>query len=284
MYTTISHFTILTIVFVATLTNGIPTTTYPSLSEISQTPQSDSPSGTNHNTGVLALTEANYPFIPPKATDLRSPCPALNVLANHGVLLRDGRNIDLQMFKDAANLGFAIVPAAVEVIGIPSILTSTTGNASTVHLSDMAARHYPLIVDHDASASRQDAYFGEANNLNWAQWNRTLGIWGDEEIITMRMAAEDLKARFAWSAANNPEFNATHARMPCLLQYGLMLSTFGNIVTGDGNKTMIRYFVEEERFPFHMGWTPCNSGACGLQFSTNSLLAGNISLIWDRLR
>ncbi|KAL8966248.1 MAG: hypothetical protein Q9183_003456, partial [Haloplaca sp. 2 TL-2023] len=31
-------------------------------------------------------------YAPPKSTDIRSPCPAINALANHGYLPRDGRN------------------------------------------------------------------------------------------------------------------------------------------------------------------------------------------------
>ncbi|KAL8948337.1 MAG: hypothetical protein Q9183_007695, partial [Haloplaca sp. 2 TL-2023] len=32
-------------------------------------------------------------FLPPQPTDLRSPCPVLNTLANHGYLPRNGRSI-----------------------------------------------------------------------------------------------------------------------------------------------------------------------------------------------
>jgi hypothetical protein len=36
-------------------------------------------------------------YIPPKDGDSRCSCPALNVMANHGILPRDGKNIS---FKD----------------------------------------------------------------------------------------------------------------------------------------------------------------------------------------
>jgi hypothetical protein len=32
-------------------------------------------------------------FMPPLDSDIRSPCPGLNSLANHGYLPRDGKNI-----------------------------------------------------------------------------------------------------------------------------------------------------------------------------------------------
>lgn len=42
---------------------------------------------------VLAAAQFNYDdWRAPAADDLRSPCPVLNALANHGFLPRDGRN------------------------------------------------------------------------------------------------------------------------------------------------------------------------------------------------
>jgi hypothetical protein len=33
------------------------------------------------------------PYVPPKQGDSRSPCPALNAMANHGILPHDGNSI-----------------------------------------------------------------------------------------------------------------------------------------------------------------------------------------------
>lgn len=121
------------------------------------------------------------------------------------------------------------------VIGIPALTTSITGNSSTFHLSDLK-QHTPQVVEHDASMSRQDSYFGSAEPFNAAQWKRTLFSWKDVEAMDFQSVAEEIKARFDYWAQNNSEFNATFAKTPTLFQYALMLSTFG-----DGNKTMIRY-------------------------------------------
>ena len=37
--------------------------------------------------------ESKYEYEAPGPNDSRSPCPALNTLANHGYLPRDGKNI-----------------------------------------------------------------------------------------------------------------------------------------------------------------------------------------------
>ncbi|KAH9045351.1 Cloroperoxidase [Lactarius pseudohatsudake] len=39
------------------------------------------------------MSTPKHSFIPPSAGDSRSPCPALNALANHGILPHDGRGI-----------------------------------------------------------------------------------------------------------------------------------------------------------------------------------------------
>lgn len=98
--------------------------------------------------------------------------------------------------------------------------------------------------------------------------------------VKIAAAARELKDRFAYGEKYNPTFNATFARTPSLLQYGLMLSTFGNTVTGDGNLTLIRYWIEKERLPLELGWQP---SAIELTLPRNQLLAGNISAQWDAL-
>ncbi|KDQ52018.1 hypothetical protein JAAARDRAFT_184588 [Jaapia argillacea MUCL 33604] len=54
-----------------------------------------------HLVSAVSLSERTCPhdhsYVPRKATDSRSPCPALNTLANHGFIPRDGRGIN---YKD----------------------------------------------------------------------------------------------------------------------------------------------------------------------------------------
>lgn len=232
---------------------------------------------------LAQLTEEAWPFQAPQPGDLRSPCPALNAAANHGILPRNGRDIDLEMMGAAVRLAYNMTYDAMLVVGEPGLTTSTTGNASTFHLSDLA-QHMPQAVEHDGSLTREDAYFGRGkpiqNDFSWKAWGRTLDSWGNASIIDFRVAATELKARFDYGMQFNPEFNATFARTGALLQYGLMMSTFGNTLTGDGNVSLIRYWVEKERLPLEFGWQPSKSE---LNLPENLLLAGNISAIWDEL-
>ncbi|KAI8168236.1 putative sterigmatocystin biosynthesis peroxidase stcC [Colletotrichum sp. SAR 10_70] len=226
--------------------------------------------------GVLAtLTEDLYPWQPPQPGDLRSPCPGINALANHGLLPRDGRDIDLDVLGAATALGFNMDHETMLLVGIPALKTSTTGNASTFHLSDVN-QHMPQVIEHDGSLTRDDAYFGDSLHFSPAAWGRTLAGWGDVDIIDFAAAAREIKARFEWGEKFNPEFNATFARSGSLLQYALLLSAFGDY--GDANKTLVRYWVENERLPLSLGWQPPTKP---IIHDMNALIAANISALWD---
>lgn len=202
-----------------------------------------------------ALDETTYPYEAPGATDSRSPCPGLNALANHGILPRDGKNIDMATLIKAAYTGYSLSEGATQVVGGVGLKASTTGDASTFNLGDLA-QHDPQVIEHDGSMTREDAYFGDALSFNETAWQRTLANWGDNEIISYAVAAAERTARFEYGAANNPEFNATFANQGSLLEYALALSAFGSVTSGDGNKTLIVYLFENERLPLSLGWQP----------------------------
>lgn len=134
---------------------------------------------------VNGLDETTYPFEAPSSSAARSPCPGLNALANHGILPRDGKNIDLATLQTAAYTGFSLASAATLLVGSTALSTSTTGNSSTFHLSDLA-QHDPQVIEHDGSMTRNDAYFGDNHSFNKEAWARTQANWGDNDTISVR--------------------------------------------------------------------------------------------------
>lgn len=131
-----------------------------------------------------ALDEATYPYQAPTDTDVRSPCPGLNAAANHGLLPRDGKNIDLDTLAKGLYLGYHLDYDAGVFVGSIGIAASTTGNASTFNLDDLA-QHTPQVLEHDGSMSRNDSYWGDDNTFNDKAWARTLANWGDVDTITV---------------------------------------------------------------------------------------------------
>lgn len=131
-----------------------------------------------------ALNETTYPYQAPGDTDVRSPCPGLNAIANHGIIPRDGKNIDLETLANGLYIGYHLDNAASNYVGSIGIKTTTTGNASTFNLNDLA-QHSPQVLEHDGSMSRNDSYWGDDLTFNDQAWARTLGHWGDNETITV---------------------------------------------------------------------------------------------------
>ncbi|OLN97202.1 Aromatic peroxygenase 2 [Colletotrichum chlorophyti] len=123
------------------------------------------------------ISEEQYPQWPPGSRNLRFPCPGITTLANHGLLSREGRNIDLEALRRATLLGYNMEHNTMLPVGIPALTTSATGNISTLPSQ--------RFIEHDASLTRarDDAYFGDSNSFSPAACGRTLASWGDVEII-----------------------------------------------------------------------------------------------------
>ena len=62
----------------------------------------------------------------------------LNALANHGYLSRDGRNISLAHLVSGLQESINLAPDATIFAGLIGLKASTTGNAFTLHLDDLA--------------------------------------------------------------------------------------------------------------------------------------------------
>ncbi|GAA5939748.1 uncharacterized protein JCM15063_005275 [Sporobolomyces koalae] len=81
----------------------------------------------------------------------RSPCPALNALANCGALPRDGRNITQQQLSAAISRAYNLTPTLAIQLGLPfSVLFEGRGK---IDLEDLSAQG---LVQHDGSATRED--------------------------------------------------------------------------------------------------------------------------------
>ncbi|KAF9813060.1 hypothetical protein IEO21_05796 [Rhodonia placenta] len=93
-----------------------------------------------------------HPFVPPKLSDSRSPCPALNTLANHGMLRHDGREITRTDYIRALRQGYNLsLPLATFLTISGHVLLS---QYSTLSLSDLGRHNF---IEHNASLGHWDA-------------------------------------------------------------------------------------------------------------------------------
>ncbi|KAL8676890.1 MAG: hypothetical protein Q9224_007243, partial [Gallowayella concinna] len=182
----------------------------------------------------------------------RSPCPAINSLANHGYLPRHGQNITLvefiKGFKDGFNFDRAFTAFSV---GLYQPFTST-GSISTLNLNDLD--HHDLAGEHDGSLSRNDLYFGDNHSFNKSIWD-TVAAHFKNDTISIPTAARARKERFAAAAAINPNFTASETGSMGETALYLTAMRGQNVET---KTDFVEVFFREERIPFNEGWRRSN--------------------------
>ncbi|KAL5047033.1 hypothetical protein BDW71DRAFT_214194 [Aspergillus fruticulosus] len=201
-----------------------------------------------------ACLPADHPPVPWQTagpSDVRGPCPMLNTLANHGYLPHDGKNISLQRTIDALGTALNIDKELAQFLYEEAMTTNPDANATTFSLSDLN-RHN--ILEHDASLSRQDYYFGNDHVFNQTIFDETRSYW-TEAFIDVSAAALARQARVNTSNATNPTFTLSTTGLE--FGYGesaAYIIVLGNKTTGLVDKSWVEYLFENERLPSELGW------------------------------
>ncbi|RLN97220.1 hypothetical protein BBJ28_00016293 [Nothophytophthora sp. Chile5] len=174
------------------------------------------------------------------ATYHRSPCPALNTLANHGYLPRDGLNITTDVLRDAIMSVFNL------------------DDESTQVLLDLVPSSFPLdyisthnVLEHDASLVHTDAYFGDGPaSINATLVEDLMSRSIDGSTLGLTEVAAVRADRLAECEANNPEctFGTTQITL-AYTEAAIFLLGFGGNVNESVSVEIARSFVSEERIP-----------------------------------
>ncbi|RUP45775.1 Chloroperoxidase [Jimgerdemannia flammicorona] len=126
-------------------------------------------------TFTVAIATAQHPFVAPGPGDSRSPCPALNALANHGYLPHSGMDWKaadvIQALKDVYNVdpsfGSVLVWTAVFLNGNPLTQSFSLGEYSGAQvMSKGVGLSHHNRIEHDVSLSRADAFNGDNHSFN----------------------------------------------------------------------------------------------------------------------
>ncbi|KAI0638047.1 Cloroperoxidase [Trametes polyzona] len=99
---------------------------------------------------------SEHPWCPATAGDSRSPCPALNALANHGYIPRDGRNLTASQLCEAIKKVYGLSPVFAAILAYGGV--ARCGSGGKLNLHDLAAHN---VVEHDGSLVHADAGAGE---------------------------------------------------------------------------------------------------------------------------
>ncbi|CAF0782051.1 unnamed protein product [Adineta steineri] len=148
--------------------------------------------------------ESEYQYQPPGPNDSRSPCPALNALANHGYLPRDGKNIPQEVLQRAAQQKMGLSWLATKVILKQSY--KTAGHDGLLSLSDLCY-HAPDSIEHDGSLSRIDATLSnnQQGKFNQERFDKFLSFSKDGKYLTTEDVAAARLYFKADSHAHNPQ-------------------------------------------------------------------------------
>ncbi|RYP66388.1 hypothetical protein DL769_006050 [Monosporascus sp. CRB-8-3] len=193
-----------------------------------------------------------YDWHPPAYGDVRGPCPMLNTLANHGYLPRNGKDITENRTIEALGTALSIDSELAQLLFEQAITTNPAPNATTFSLNDLV-RHN--ILEHDASLSRVDFYFGNPQPFNQTVFAQTRSYW-TTPIIDVQQAANARWARVETSNATNPNF--TLSTLGERFSYGesaAYIVILGNKITGTVPRDWVEYLFENERLPLEIGWT-----------------------------
>ncbi|KAF8217464.1 Chloroperoxidase [Mycena galopus ATCC 62051] len=176
----------------------------------------------------------NHQWIAPSTTDFRSPCPGLNTLANHGYLLRNGRNISIPMILQAALDGFNVGPDAILQAAKFGLLS--TNDPTTLTLDALKLHN---LVEHDASLSRNDlAVTGDNLHFNETIFSTLANSNPGVDYYNATSAAAVQDERLAISLATNPNITNTEKEL--------------DIRTRESG--WVQIFFREERLPIAEGW------------------------------
>lgn len=152
--------------------------------------------------------EPDNPWIAPGEGDVRSPCPFVNTMANHGFINRNGRNVDLfemiQRMEDIFDFSIEFVNQVGDNI-VDFGLTTT--DSEGIERLDIDALFDPDAEEHEASLVRSDRFFGveESKLVNDTLLNNLVRVNPTSPVLTLQDVMGYQFQRIIDSRTNNPE-------------------------------------------------------------------------------
>merc|ERR1712070_645045 len=195
-------------------------------------------------------------FQKPGPNDVRSPCPGLNALANHGFIPRNGKDMTPPILIKGLKAGMNMAPDFTIAIGGVGLLSSDSPDtARAFDLNDLDQHNFP--IEHDASLSRRDAFFGNDYSFYQPNWDMVLKYYQGKTETDIKSASAAQRNRVATSRAINPE--VVYGPREFVLANGetaLYLQTMADPFSGRAKLDYVRMLFEQEKLPYELGWRP----------------------------
>lgn len=186
---------------------------------------------------------------------MRSPCPALNTLANHNFLPHNGKGNTIPILLKGLAEGLNIGADFTAAIGGAGLLASPNPLGGSFDLDDLNMHNFP--IEHDASISRQDAALGNDQSFYAPNWQQYIGFFDGKEVTDVPTASHAKFARYNDSLIKNPDF--TYGVREAVLSYGenaLYLQAMADPVSGNAKVEYVKQLFEKEQLPYNLGWRP----------------------------
>jgi len=208
-------------------------------------------------------------YVPPKPTDSRGPCPALNALCNHGVLPHDGKDISFKELADAVHTHYNCSTTFCKFV-VMYIANGLQKNFNDrVPLSAIGTHN---CIEHDGSLLRNDSYFQPNQGIPATDLIQDLlSTSKDGKTITPADFSRAITDRFIHSARNNPHFSL-HGIHPFFA--GGNAATL--ILLLGGKIEDLEIFLLEERIP--EGWSPAYRCRFGLTMGRFNMTTTRVML------
>lgn len=133
-----------------------------------------------------------------------------------------------------------------------AIIANPEPNATFFTLDQLNVHN---VLEHDASLSRTDAFFGSNNVFNETIFNTSRTFW-TAEIVTADMLANSKIYRQVKSKAFNSDYTFTaKTEQFSLGEVAAPIIAFGDIEKSTVPKDLMEYFFVNKRFPTELGWS-----------------------------
>ncbi|KAJ7231824.1 Chloroperoxidase [Mycena rebaudengoi] len=205
------------------------------------------------DTGTKRIPDAQHPFIPPGPHDQRGPCPAMNTLANHGYVSRDG----ITTFEEIILAGveaFNIDRDTIANMAAVNMITRGNPFVNKISIGGISPLVPPLPykidgpytqgiqkhgrVEGDASLTRSDTFIGDNRNFNQTLWDMDLvqlaafgddGPDGPKTVFNLQSLIEIKRQNYESDQALNPKEQISDLCL--LLTIGTTKQATGRIMT-----------------------------------------------------
>jgi hypothetical protein len=170
----------------------------------------------------------------------RAPCPAINTLANHGVIPRNGINVTKAELRDAVKVQFNLDPALADAIvsALPDVF-------------DLNLLGTHGFIEHDTSLVHADAYFGhDPSQVDATLLEDMLSRASPSQPFDIATIGKIRKDRAAACFAHNPNctFGAKESR-PSFSEAAVVLLRFGDATSETASLAHVESFLKLESFP-----------------------------------